>query len=117
MKKMLLAAALLTASMAITPAHAYSALALGQGGAWGFAYNYPTMESARSAARNVCRRNGGGSCSATVAERDNWYFSGAYCDDEPYVAASGVGFWRSDEIAEGKGNADGRYDCFIQVNK
>lgn len=83
----------------------YSAIAAGVNG-YGQAEGYPTMDAARNAAVADCRRHGGGSCSESVAEDDNWFFAAAICDGSPYAGASGVSPGRAKAVVWTKAGMD-----------
>lgn len=89
----------------------YSAIAASVVGV-GTAKQYSTMEAARNAAVAECRRLGG-SCSATTAENDTWYFAAGVCNGVAYTAASPQGMDRAEDLVFAKGRADGRPSCRI----
>ncbi len=114
-KKFLLAtavAAMATIGGGAASAGDYSAIAIGGGGV-GWSEHYQTMEGARKAAIQACRRNGG-SCSVSVAERSNWYFAAGYCNGVPYAAASRKGYEAAAAGIAYKGSLDYNNDCYIE---
>jgi len=118
MKKLLLGSVLAIALMVPAASDAlagYSAVAVGPYGGGSIARHWQSMEAARSAAVGLCRDLGGGSCSTTTAERDNWYFSIGFCNGVPYTAASPQGWDRSNQLVRLKGAADDNYDCTIET--
>ena len=110
-----LAAVASLAAMLASPAQAgYSAIANGVG-AIGWVSGYPDMDSARNAAVSQCRRMGGGSCSASTAEQDDWNFVAGTCNGVPYTSATQLGNARAAELIRIKGGADGNYRCVIEA--
>ncbi|QHV01204.1 DUF4189 domain-containing protein [Synechocystis sp. CACIAM 05] len=108
---------LLGTCLVASPALAgYSAIAQGVRG-WGWATGYSTMEKARQAAIRNCRGNGGGSCSVSTAEKDDWYFVGGYCGGMPYTAASKHNWNVAADILRRKAKKDGNYNCHIEVER
>lgn len=91
----------------------YSAIASGVNGV-GWASGYPNMEAARAVAVALCRRMGG-SCSASTAEADSWFYAAGRCDGVPYTAASPQGVGRAIQLVYAKGAADGNYRCTINM--
>ena len=98
-----------------TSASAEKALAMDDYGAWGFEYGR-TQEAARRQAFSTCSYYGA-SCNTSVAEGNNWYFSGVTCANHSYVGASPKGYWRSREIAFWKAWNNGDWDCYVTVDR
>lgn len=113
-------ALVLGAAVAATPAVAgYSAIAMSDGGSWGFARSYPTPERARINAVSACERNAGqGACREIGTwENSSWYFVGVTCAYSSYTAASPQGYNRAEYLAYNKADIAGDYDCYTEVKR
>lgn len=95
------------------PAYAgYAAIAASSSGS-SYVEGYRSMEAARSAAVDACRRRWGGSCAKNTAESDSHYFAAGDCDGEVYTAASIESWDAAAWLVRDKARRDGYGSCRI----
>jgi hypothetical protein len=98
-----------------TSAQAAKALAMSQGGGFGWAGG-ETQEQARVNAILQCEiSNGRDNCMRSAAEENDWYFAGVTCAGDSHIAASPQGPERAESLAYRKAELAGDYDCFTNV--
>jgi len=114
-KKVLLAAAAIIGLSAGVAQADFAAIAAGDGGYGWVSGGYGSMEAARAAAKQECRRRGYGSCESSVAEHSSWYYSGGQCNGRTYVGGSPHSQYRADRMVIKKAAADGYGNCVIEV--